>query len=41
MINLEKNRSTRCSNAEIQAIITAIGTGIAEEFDIEKPAITA
>ena len=24
------------SNAEIQAIITAIGTGIAEEFDISK-----
>ena len=29
--------STRCSrNNEIQALITAIGTGIREEFDIEK-----
>ena len=32
-----RTASTRCSrNKEIQALITAIGTGIREEFDIEK-----
>jgi DNA gyrase subunit B len=37
VINSEKNRINKVlSNAEIQAIITAIGTGIAEEFDISK-----
>jgi DNA gyrase subunit B len=37
VINSEKNRIGKVlSNAEIQAIITAIGTGIAEEFDISK-----
>ena len=37
MINSEKNRINKVlSNAEIQAIITAIGTGIGEEFDLEK-----
>jgi len=37
VINSEKNRINKVlSNAEIQAIITAIGTGIADEFDIEK-----
>ena len=37
VINSEKNRINKVlSNAEIQAIITAIGTGIGEEFDIEK-----
>jgi DNA gyrase subunit B len=37
VINSEKNRINKVlSNAEIQAIITAIGTGIAEEFDIAK-----
>jgi DNA gyrase subunit B len=37
VINAEKNRINKVlSNEEIQAIITAIGTGIAEEFDIEK-----
>ena len=28
--------STRCSRTEIQALITAIGTGVRDEFDIEK-----
>jgi DNA gyrase subunit B len=37
IINSEKNRINKVlSNTEIQAIITAIGTGIADEFDIEK-----
>src|SRR5206468_5216258 len=37
VINSEKNRLNKVlSNVEIQAIITAIGTGIAEEFDIAK-----
>jgi DNA gyrase subunit B len=37
VINAEKNRIGKVlSNAEIQAIITAIGTGIAEEFDVSK-----
>ena len=37
VINSEKNRINKVlSNAEIQAIITAIGTGIGEEFDISK-----
>ena len=37
VINSEKNRINKVlSNAEIQAIITAIGTGIADEFDVEK-----
>ncbi len=32
-----RTASTRCSsNTEIQALITAIGTGIRDEFDIEK-----
>jgi len=37
IINSEKNRISKVlSNTEIQAIITAIGTSISEEFDIEK-----
>src|SRR5438477_914085 len=37
IINSEKNRINKVlSNAEIQAMITAIGTGISEEFDIAK-----
>ena len=37
IINAEKNRIDKVlSNQEIQAMITAIGTGIREEFDIEK-----
>ena len=37
MINAEKNRINKVlSNAEIQAMITAIGTGIGDEFDISK-----
>ena len=37
VINAEKNRINKVlSNEEIQAIITAIGTGIGEEFDLEK-----
>jgi DNA gyrase subunit B len=37
VINSEKNRINKVlSNAEIQAIITAIGTGIADEFDLDK-----
>jgi DNA gyrase subunit B len=36
IINSEKNRINKVlSNAEIQAMITAIGTGIGDEFDIE------
>ncbi len=37
VINSEKNRINKVlSNVEIQAMITAIGTGIADEFDIAK-----
>src|SRR5438128_2498032 len=37
VINSEKNRINKVlSNLEIQAMITAIGTGISEEFDIAK-----
>src|SRR6187551_1455934 len=37
VINSEKNRINKVlSNTEIQSMITAIGTGIADEFDIEK-----
>ena len=37
IINVEKNRIDKVlGNNEIQALITAIGTGIREEFDIEK-----
>jgi len=37
IINVEKARLDRIlANAEIRAIITAIGTGIGEEFDIER-----
>jgi DNA gyrase subunit B len=37
IINVEKNRIDKVlSNNEIQALITAVGTGIREEFDIEK-----
>ncbi len=37
VINAEKNRIGKVlSNTEIQAIITAIGTGIADEFDVSK-----
>jgi DNA gyrase subunit B len=37
IINVEKNRIDKVlSNVEIQALITAIGTGIREEFDLEK-----
>src|SRR6516162_3314692 len=37
VINSEKNRINKVlSNTEIQAIITAVGTGIGDEFDIEK-----
>jgi DNA gyrase subunit B len=37
IINAEKNRIDKVlNNNEIQALITAIGTGIREEFDIEK-----
>lgn len=37
IINVEKARLDRILNhAEIRTIITALGTGIAEEFDIEK-----
>jgi DNA gyrase subunit B len=37
VINAEKNRINKVlSNEEIQAIITAIGTGIADEFDVAK-----
>src|ERR687890_252402 len=37
IINVEKNRIDKVlSNKEIQALITAIGTGIREEFDIHK-----
>ena len=37
IINAEKNRIDKVlSNKEVRALITAIGTGIREEFDIEK-----
>ena len=37
VINSEKNRINKVlSNTEIQAMVTAIGTGIGEEFDIAK-----
>jgi DNA gyrase subunit B len=37
VINAEKNRINKVlSNAEIQAMVTAIGTGIADEFDVSK-----
>jgi DNA gyrase subunit B len=37
VINSEKNRINKVlSNAEIQSIITAIGTGIGDDFDIAK-----
>ena len=37
MINSEKNRLNKVlSNAEIQSMITALGTGIGDEFDISK-----
>ena len=37
VINAEKNRINKVlSNTEIQAIITAIGTGIADEFDVSR-----
>jgi DNA gyrase subunit B len=37
VINAEKNRINKVlSNAEIQAIVTAVGTGIGDEFDIAK-----
>jgi DNA gyrase subunit B len=37
VINSEKNRINKVlSNVEIQSMITAIGTGIGDEFDIEK-----
>ncbi|HZI91482.1 MAG TPA: DNA topoisomerase (ATP-hydrolyzing) subunit B [Thermoleophilaceae bacterium] len=37
IINVEKNRIDKVlGNNEIQALITAVGTGIREEFDIEK-----
>jgi DNA gyrase subunit B len=37
VINAEKNRINKVlSNAEIQAMITAIGTGFGDEFDIAK-----
>jgi DNA gyrase subunit B len=37
VINAERNRINKVlSNAEIQAMITAIGTGILDEFDISK-----
>ncbi len=37
IINVEKHRLTKVlQNNEIQALITAIGTGIGEDFDLEK-----
>jgi len=37
VINAEKNRINKVlSNEEIQAVVTAIGTGIGDEFDISK-----
>ena len=41
ILNVEKARLDRIlSNAEIRSMITAIGTGISEEFDISKAVIT-
>ncbi len=41
IINVEKNRIDKVlSNEEIQALITAIGTGVRDEFDLEEPATT-
>jgi DNA gyrase subunit B len=37
IINVEKNRIDKVlSNQEIQALVTAIGTGVREEFDLEQ-----
>ncbi len=37
IINVEKNRIDKVlSNEEIQALVTAIGTGVREEFDLEQ-----
>jgi DNA gyrase subunit B len=37
ILNVEKSRIDKVlANAEIQALITAIGTGVRDEFDIEK-----
>ncbi len=37
ILNVEKSRIDKVlSNAEIQALITAIGTGVRDEFDIER-----
>jgi DNA gyrase subunit B len=37
ILNVEKSRIDKVlSNAEIQALITAIGTGVRDEFDLEK-----
>ena len=37
ILNVERARLDRAlSNAEIQAMITAFGTGIGDDFDIEK-----
>jgi DNA gyrase subunit B len=37
ILNVEKSRIDKVlANAEIQALITAVGTGVREEFDIEK-----
>src|SRR5699024_2034653 len=37
ILNVEKARLDRIlSNAEIRAIITALGTGVGEEFDLER-----